>query len=107
MSEGESSKEEEDEEFDDDEEEVRMPVKKKPMVTPGKSTRLASKGKRPVVVGLDDDSSSYATIKPQIDAPHSSPNPVIPIVNHIRSPPPSPIPFTPPPTFATPALPHL
>ena len=49
MSEGESFEDKEDEEHDENDdsssdEKVWMPVKKKPVVTPRKSTRLASKG---------------------------------------------------------------
>ncbi|XP_057537985.1 vegetative cell wall protein gp1-like [Amaranthus tricolor] len=81
-----------------------MPMKKKPVVTPRKSSRLASKGKRPVV-GLDDDSSSHTTLEPQITTPPSL-KPATPPTQHIPSPLPSPIPSTPPPTTATPASPH-
>ena len=52
VSEGETSKKEEGEKLDDNDssdEEERMPIKKKPIVTPRKSSRLASKGKRLVV----------------------------------------------------------
>ena len=62
-----------------------MPVKKKPAVTPRKSTRLASKGtfdKRPVVVVLDDDSSSHTTP----DVSHSSPKPATPPVTTFHHP---------------------
>ena len=75
LSEGEASKEEKGEEPDDDDsssdEEVRMLVKKKPIVTPRKSSRLASKRKRPIV-SLDDDSFSHTTLEPQPTAPLSS-----------------------------------
>ena len=111
MSEGESSKEKEGDELDDDDdsssdEEVRMPIKKKPVVTPSKTSRLASKGKRPVV-GLDDDSSSHTTLEPQINAP-LFPKPATPPIHHIPSPAPSPIPSTPPPppTTATSTSPY-
>ena len=80
-----------------------MPVKKKPIVTPRKSSRLASKRKCPVV-SLDDDSSSHTTLKPQPSAP-PSPKSATPPTHHIPSPPPSPIPSTPPPTTATPTSP--
>ena len=58
---------------DDSDEEVRMPVKKKPVVTLKKSRRLASKGKRPVV-SLDDDSTSHNTLEPTTNA-QPSPKP--------------------------------
>ena len=61
-----------------------MPVKKKPVLTPRKSKRLASKDKRPVV--LDDDSTKPPS--PKLATPPS---------HHIPSPPPSPIPDSPPP----------
>ena len=67
-----------------------MPMKKKSIMTPRKSSRLAFKGKRQVV-SLDDDSSS--------------PKPATPPTHHIPSPLPSPIPSTPPPTTTTPASP--
>ena len=88
---------------DNNDEEVQLPVQKKP-VTPRKSRRLASKGKRPVVT-LDDDSSSHNTLEPTIDAP-PSPKPATPPSHQIPSPPPSPIPFTPPPvtTYTSPGL---
>ena len=78
---------------DNNDEEVQLPVQKKP-VTPRKSRRLASKGKRPVVT-LDDDSSSHNTLEHTNDAP-PSPKPATPPSHQIPSPPPSPIPFTPP-----------
>ena len=79
-----------------------MLVKKKSIVNPRKSSRLASKRKH-LVVSLDDDSSSHTNLEPQPTAP-SSPKPATPPTHHI----PSPIPFTPPPTTTTPAspLPH-
>lgn len=86
-----------------------MPIKKKNVVPPRKSTRLASKGttsKRPVVVGLDDDSSSHTTPETQPDVPHSSLKPATPPVTHIPSPPPSSIPFAPSPITETPISPH-
>ena len=70
LSEWEASKEEEGEELDNDDddtcsdEEVRMPMKKNPVVTPRKSSRLAFEGKRPMV-SLDDYSSSHTTLEPQ------------------------------------------
>ena len=72
-----------------------MPVKKKPVVTPRKSRRLASKGKHPVV-SLDDNSSSHTALEPQTTAP-LSPKPATSPTHHIPSPPPSPILATPPP----------
>ena len=109
LSEGEASQEEEGEELNDDDDtssdkELRMPMKKKLVVTPRKSSRLASKGKR-LVVGLDDDFSSHTALKPQTNVPPSL-KPATPPTHHIPSPPPSPIPSTPPPTTATPASPH-
>ena len=100
LSEGEASKEEEGA-FTD--EEVRMSVKKKPIVTPRKSSRLASKGKHPVV-SLDHDSSSHTTLEPQPTTPSSS-KPTTPPTHHITSPPPPPIPSSPRPTTTTPTLP--
>ena len=72
-----------------------MPVQKKPIVTPRKSRRLASKGKS-LVVSLDDDSSSHTTLKLQPTTPPSL-KPATSPTHHIPSPPPSPIPATPPP----------
>ena len=62
---GEDLKDDNDDVFDSDssDEEVGMPVKNKPVVTPRKSCRLASKGKR-LVASLDDDSSSHNTLEP-------------------------------------------
>ena len=109
LCERETSKNEEAEELDDkdsSDEEVRISVKKKPTVTPRKSRRLASKGKRPVV-SSDDYSSTHTSLEPKHTAP-PSPKPDTPLTHHIPSPPPSPIPSTPPPTTTTPAspLPH-
>ena len=70
-----------------------MSAQKKP-VTPRKSQRLTSKGKRPVV-NLDDDSTSHTTLEPTSDAPLSPKSAITPS-HQIPSPPPSPIPFTPP-----------
>ena len=111
VSKGEASKEEEGEALDNDvddassDEEVQMPVQKKPIVTPRKSGRLASKGKHPVV-SLDDDSSSHTTLEPQPTTPLSQKKATSP-THHILSPPPSPIPVTPPPTTTTPTSPGL
>ena len=102
VSEGQVSKEEEGEALDNDDdvdssdEEVRMPIQKKPIVTPRKSRCLASKGKCPVV-SLDDDSSLHTTLEPQPTSP----------THHIPSPSPSPIPATPPLTTTTPTSPSL
>ena len=84
MEEGEALEDNNESDDDSSDEEVQMPVKKKPILTPRKSIRLALKDKRPIV--LDDDST-----KPP------SPKPATPPSHHIPSPPPSPIPATPPP----------
>ena len=105
VSEGEALKEEQGEELNDNDssdEEVRMPIKKKPLVTPRKSIRLSSKEKRPVV-SLDNDSSTHTSHEPKHTTP-PSPKPDTPPSHHIPSPQPSPIPSTPPPT-TTPASP--
>ena len=81
---GETSKEEKGEDLDENDssdEEVKMPIKKKPLVTPRKSVRLASKGKRPVV-SLDDDSSTHTSHEPKKTTP-SSPKPDTPPSQHI------------------------
>ena len=88
----------------DSDEEVQMPIKNKPVITPRKSPRLASKGK-PSVVCLDDDSLSHTTTEPQTTAP-SSPKPATSPTHHIPSPPPSPIPATPPPVTSQASPPH-
>ena len=55
---------------------------------------------------MDDNSSTYTTFEPQQTAP-PSPKPATSLIHHIPSPPPSPIPATPPPitTHVSPA-PH-
>ena len=98
-SKGEAVREGEDVEEDNDEndvsdEEVLLPVQKQPITTPRKSRRLASKGKRPIVV-LDDDSTSHNTVEPTYDKP-PSPKPTTPPAHQIPSPLPSPIPSSPP-----------
>ena len=57
MEEGEELEDNNNDDSNDDssDEKVQMPIKKKPVLTPRKSRRLASKDKRPVV--LDDDST--------------------------------------------------
>ena len=85
--------EKEKEENDVSNEEVSVPVKKQPSSTPKKSRRLASKGKRPVVI-LYDDSTSYKTVEPSNP---SSPKPTTPSSHHFPSPPPSSEPSSPPP----------
>ena len=81
-----------------------MPLlKKKPILTPRKSSGLAFKGKR-LVLGLDDDFSSHTTHEPQPNAP-PSPKLATPPTHHKPSPPPLPIPSTPTPTTTTPASP--
>ena len=82
-----------------------MPVQEKPIVTPRKSSRLASKGKR-LVISLDDDSSSHTTLEPQPISPLSPKSATSP-THHIQSPPSSPILATPPPTTITPTSPSL
>ena len=94
-----------DDDDDDDDDsssdgEVQMPMKKKPIVTPRRSSRLACKGKR-LVVSLDDDFSSHTTLEPQPTA-LPSPKSSIPPIHRIPSPLPSLIPSTPPPTTTTP-----
>ena len=80
---------------DDSDEEVQLPVQKQPIATPKKSQRLASK-RQSLVVDLDDDSTSHNTFEPTNDTPPSL-KPATPLSYQIPSPPPSPIPFTPPP----------
>ena len=107
MSKGETSKEEKGEELDDNDssdEKVKIPKKKKPLLTLRKSIRLASKGNR-LVVSLDDDSSIHTSHEPKHTTP-PSPKPDAPPSHHIPSPPPSAIASTPPPT-TTPASPPL
>ena len=73
MSKGETSKEEKGEELDDNDssdEKVKIPKKKKPLLTLRKSIRLASKGNR-LVVSLDDDSSIHTSHEPKHTTPPS------------------------------------
>ena len=75
-----------------EEEEKKNEKGSSPGLTPRKSRRLASKGKKPVVV-IDDDSTSYTTAQP---SQPSSPRPATPSY-HKPSPPQSPIrPSSPP-----------
>ena len=73
---------------DDDsstDQEVHIPLKKKDVVPPRKSSRLASKGitgKKKVIIGVDDDSSSHITPETHIDVPNSSPKPAKPPIKH-------------------------
>ena len=106
--EGEASKKEEGAAVDlsdvnDSDEEVQMPVQKEPVVTPRKSRRLASKGKRRIA-SLDDD-SSHTSLEPQSTAP-SPPKPFTSPTHHIPSLPPSPIRATPPPVTSQDSPPH-
>ena len=107
VSEGETSEEKEGEDLDNDnssDEEVRMPIQKKPIVTPRKSIRLAFKGER-LVVRLNDDSSTHTSHEPKQSTPPSL-KPNTSPSQQIPSPPPSPIPCTPPPN-TTPKSPGL
>ena len=78
-------------------EEVSVPDKQQPSSTPRKSQRLASKGKRQVVI-LDDNSTSYKTAEP---SNLCSPKPTTPSSRHFPSPPQSPIPSSPPPVHTS------
>ena len=80
-----------------------MSVKKKPIVTPRKSSRLASTGKC-LVVSLDDASSTHTSLEPK-PTTSPSPKPATPPTHHIPSPPVSLIPSTPPQTATTPPSP--
>ena len=85
------------EEDKEENEEESVPNKQQSGSTPRKIRRLASKGKRPVVI-LDDDSTSYTTAEPSHP---SSPKPTTPSSHHFPSPPQSPIPPSPPPVHTS------
>ena len=100
---GEDLEDDNDDDYDSDssDEELGMPVKKQPVLTPRKSSRLASKR----LVVMDDDTTSHKTLEPTTNAPPST-KPATSPLHQIPSPPPSPIPSTPPPfnTHTSPGL---
>ena len=82
--------EEDNEENDASDEEVSVPDQKQPSATLRKSRRLASKGKRPILI-LDDDSTSHNTTNdkppsPKLTTPQRHQFPSPPPVNTQTSP---------------------